>query len=213
MADTNPKSKAKLIPISIPSPLVEFILLGPLDDRRQLQDSPILGDVWVEFGRKPQDPLDLLIAPYRGKPAGKVASLIDADLGPEDDKANIAFLQGLVVAHLTFEEVLRVVTPKTKWWLDKWKKGGSTPIKQAVGTQVSSEADASAPLIHDMKKYDAETVKSFLVKKILDPAVEWHKKTGKRQLQEVPAFERFLALTALIHWAGQQKPTRESRPN
>ena len=34
--------------IPIPSPLVEFILLGPLDDLLQLQDSPILGDVWVE---------------------------------------------------------------------------------------------------------------------------------------------------------------------
>ena len=39
--------------ISIPRTLVEFILLGPEDDRRQLQDSPILGDVWVEFARNP----------------------------------------------------------------------------------------------------------------------------------------------------------------
>ena len=35
--------------IEIPSSLVDFILLGPSDDRRQLQDSPILGDVWVAF--------------------------------------------------------------------------------------------------------------------------------------------------------------------
>src|SRR4028118_1149981 len=69
--------------ISIPSPLVEFILLGPLDDRRQLQDSPILGDVWVEFGRQPDQPLDLLIAPYRGQHAGSVATAIDDGLEEE----------------------------------------------------------------------------------------------------------------------------------
>ena len=39
--------------IEIPSSLVEFILLGPSGDRRQLQDSPILGDVWIEFGKAP----------------------------------------------------------------------------------------------------------------------------------------------------------------
>ena len=38
--------------LEVPRALVEFILLGPEDDRRQLQDSPILGDVWLEFGRK-----------------------------------------------------------------------------------------------------------------------------------------------------------------
>ncbi len=41
--------------IPIPSPLVEFILLGPLKDRGQLQDSPILGDVWVEYRKIPQN--------------------------------------------------------------------------------------------------------------------------------------------------------------
>ena len=29
--------------------LVEFVLLGPTTDRRQLQDSPILGDVWMRL--------------------------------------------------------------------------------------------------------------------------------------------------------------------
>jgi hypothetical protein len=36
--------------ISLPRSLIEFILLGPSNDRRQLQDSPILGDVWIACG-------------------------------------------------------------------------------------------------------------------------------------------------------------------
>ena len=53
--------------------IVEFVLLGPTNDRRQLQDSPILGDVWIEFAKKPAMAVDLLITPDRERPAGPVA--------------------------------------------------------------------------------------------------------------------------------------------
>src|SRR6185295_17922921 len=111
------------MPIPIPSPLVEFILLGPLDDRRQIQDSPILGDVWVEYGKQPNARLDLLIVPYRAEHPGAVAAIIDDALASNlddvdekemltwndianqkksvdvsDDNPKVAYLQGLVVA-------------------------------------------------------------------------------------------------------------------
>jgi serine protease AprX len=47
--------------IEIPRALVEHMLLGPPDDRRQLQDSPILGDVWIAFASRPDQAIDLLI--------------------------------------------------------------------------------------------------------------------------------------------------------
>ena len=163
--------------IPIPGPLVEFILLGPLDDRRQLQDSPILGDVWVEFGKKPANRLDLLIAPYRGEHAGSVAAEIDDGLGysDEEDLANIAFLHGLVVARLTFEEVMRVVAPKTKWWIKRWRKNDEPPIKQE---------EKAATEVHEMKDYTPSKVKELL-RKILDSATDWHlKNASNRRLQE-----------------------------
>src|SRR5262249_24701054 len=109
--------------LSIPSQLVEFILLGTVDDRRQLQDSPILGDVWIDFGKKPDARLDLLISPYMTKHAGAVPEAMDKGLGHDtaEAPADIAYLQGLVAARLTFDEVLRVVVPKTRWWIDKWQ--------------------------------------------------------------------------------------------
>jgi serine protease AprX len=171
--------------IPIPAPLVEFILLGPMDDRRQLQDSPILGDVWVEFGKKPSERLDLLIAPYRGEHAGSVAAAIDKDLGQDDDLANIAFLQGLVVARLTFEEVMRVVAPKTKWWIKRWSK---------------DDAEPEAAEVHEVMEYTTENMKPIL-QKILDSAIAWHSKTNTQRLQELPAIHRFLTLTGLILWA------------
>lgn len=105
--------------------LVDLILLGPAGDRRQLQDSPILGDVWLAFGAKPDRRMDLLITPYREYPAGPVAKEIaDAlrKLGvPEDNakEALVAYLQGLVAAKLSFYELLRVIVPRTCWWRDQ----------------------------------------------------------------------------------------------
>ncbi|HKY05431.1 MAG TPA: S8 family peptidase [Blastocatellia bacterium] len=182
--------------ITIPTPLIEFILLGPLDDRRQLQDSPILGDVWVEFGKRPGEALDLLIAPYRGQHAGEVAAIIHDGLGEREVPADIAYLQGLVVARLKFEEVMRVIVPKTNWWIKKFSrpKGGSP--RQGDG---KTEADIEGA--HEFSSYNPDSIKE-LITKIFDSAIDWHKKSGTHRLQEMPAFDRFVALTGLILWAG-----------
>jgi serine protease AprX len=197
--------------VPIPGPLVEFILLGPLDDRRQLQDSPILGDVWVEFGKQPDARLDLLIAPYRGEHAGSVAAEIDKGLSSDDDEANIAFLQGLIVARLTFEEVMRVVAPKTQWWINRRPKGDEPPTeRQETGVQDDSEQKTNAEAVQKVLEYTPDEVKSAL-KEILESAKAWHSKTDARRLQELPSLKRFLALTALILWAGSYKPKKASK--
>ena len=110
--------------------LVELVLLGPTSDRRQLQDSPILGDVWIAFAAKPSEPMDLLITPYKARPAGPIAVDIAKRIGKaglkrrEGQEAQVAYLQGLVAARLFFEEVLRVVVPMTQWWRDRKVRDG-----------------------------------------------------------------------------------------
>src|SRR5436305_13820773 len=119
------------MPIPIPGPLVDFILLGPFDDRRQLQDSPILGDVWADFGARPADRLELLIAPYRGKPAGVVAKQINEKLQKKDRKAaRISCVHGFIAANLTFSEMLFYVAPFTYWWADKFGRKKDSPSKK-----------------------------------------------------------------------------------
>ncbi len=194
--------------IPIPSPLIEFILLGPLDDRRQLQDSPILGDVWVEFGKKPGKPLDLLISPYRGQHAGMVAAAINDGLGTGNDDANISYLQGIVAASLSFTNLLGIVVPKTKWWRDKFDRSGLPPRSARKNTRKWSPP---SPPVHKLKEYTSKKVESVL-SEILDSAKEWHLKTvSERQLQELPALDRFATLTGLILWAGTQ--TTPAAPN
>ena len=112
-------------PLIIPSAVVDLVLLGPADDRRQLQDSPVLGDVWLAYATKPGSKQDLLITPDKRATAGAVARQIAQQLpprstsGPSKERANIAYLQGLVAARLSLQELLRVLVPLTLWWTER----------------------------------------------------------------------------------------------
>ena len=113
--------------------LVDLVLLGPTGDRRQLQDSPVLGDVWLAFARDPKRRMDLLITPYHDHAAGPVAmALANAlrrfaqsqqmtkhALATYLKDISVAYLQGLVAARLSFEELLIIVGPRTFWWKDR----------------------------------------------------------------------------------------------
>src|ERR1700720_887539 len=145
--------------IEIPSSLVEFILLGPQEDRRQLQDSPILGDVWIEFAKKPDQRLELLITPLMTQSSGKVAAAIDkrfSNLGKKTDP-NIAYLQGIIAARLSFEELLLVVVPITEWW----------PGKRKLNANAAES---------DLDRYDTAEI-ARIVKVVVESAMHWHEKT------------------------------------
>lgn len=197
--------------ISIPSPLVEFMLLGPLEDRRQLQDSPILGDVWVKFGKEPAKPADLLISPHRDQHAGEVAKKILDALIPNVENAEnptddyeIAFLQGLVVACLTFEQVIEFIVPKTKWWAQRWHPPEDTP------DTVETEAEDQTATLgrHDLENYDLDELRK-VIKTILESVKDWHEGTTTTKAQELPALDRFIALTGLLLWARDHDPEKE----
>jgi len=165
--------------IEVPRSLVEFILLGPEDDRRQLQDSPILGDVWVEFAKRPADRLELLITPYKENAAGTVASeLADCD---EIEDADIAYLQGIVAAKLSFEEVLRFVVPMTHWWNDR-------RIESAIESYISSPATMRED-----------------IGAILTAAGKWLRNESGAGMQDLETRKRYIALAGLILWA-QDRP-------
>ena len=183
--------------IPIPGPLVEFLLLGPVDDRRQLQDSPILADVWVEFGKNPAQSQDLLISPYPGQHAGLVASTIEYGVNPDRD-AEIAFLSSLVVARLTFRELVQLVVPKTWWWIQRWHQDVKPTRKRSQkGQQKRGE-------VHDLASYSIEALEGVFMD-ILVEAKQWHLKVISRS-EGMPALDRFLALTGLFLWADNHVP-------
>ncbi|HEY5960642.1 MAG TPA: S8 family peptidase, partial [Polyangiaceae bacterium] len=172
--------------IPIPRSLVEFILLGPKDDRRQLQDSPLLGDVWVQFASKPDQALELLITPHKNHAAGEVASkLAESDT---EGEANIAYLQGIVAASLTFQQVIHLVVPITHWW---WEKR----IRKAV-EQYANEPESLTQDIRNVLQ---------AVKDSLDG-------NGNKAIQDLESTKRFVALAGLILWANHVVPDRKYQP-
>jgi hypothetical protein len=194
--------------LSIPSAPVDFILLGPVDDRRQLQDSPILGDVWIAFGKTPAARLDLLISPYMTKHAGAVADAIDKGLGHDnaEDPADIAYLQGLVAARLTFDEVLRVVLPKTRWWIDKWTKEVLPSERKAEGKARAQQPAHQPEFRHEVtRRYGGrqpDVDLTQLLTQMIHAAKDWNAQTSTpRRASDLVPLDRFAALAALILWA------------
>src|SRR4029434_8459605 len=177
--------------VPIPRPLIEFVLLGPLDDRRQLQDSPILGDVWMAFGQTPDERLDLLIVPFRTAHPGEVAGIIEDALnsqatgsptseGPlptweqlqkvdggvvSNEERSVAYLQGLVAARLTFLEMLSIVAPKTRWWIRRGAQENDQP-EGALVNEFKPE--------HEAKRYI--TTAEEVIDQMLGQAKAWHSK-------------------------------------
>jgi serine protease AprX len=189
------------MPISIPRALVEFILLGPTDDRRQLQDSPILGDVWIAFAENPAEPLDLLITPHRTQPAGAVAAQIAGRVGQEG--TDVAYLQAIVAARLRFEDVLRVVVPMTEWWHEKRTQ---KILESYTRSQNEAGGNRSAPMLNVRKIEEAIT-------RALEGARAWHAKQPSATGQHVGPLDRYVALASLILWAATATSQRRKKSN
>ena len=177
--------------ITIPRSLVEYVLLGPAGDRRQLQDSPILGDVWIAFAKEPEKPQELLITPHMAQTAGRVAIKLDEFIEddrlahtPSKDLAHIAYLQGIIAARLYFEEVLRVVVPMTEWW-------------------------KSSRNSKDMQVYLSRQQGAQKLNKVLDDVQQmvahWSAPTkNKRKEALLSAFDRYAAIAGIILWASKE---------
>ncbi len=176
--------------ISIPRSLVETILLGPTGDRRQLQDSPILADVWMAFASEPDRPQELLITPHKRQTAGFVAIELDELIHADRDKrskrtelAHFAYLQGVIAARLYFDELLRIVVPRTAWWKSSRNRdemhvylGG----KEAAEKRLSTVLDC----VHSM-------------------ATHWSAPGKTAKPGGISALDRYAAIAGIILWAGR----------
>ena len=181
------------MPATIPSLLVEFILLGPADDRRQLQDSPILGDVWARFARQPDKPLDLLITPCMTCAAGVVAAALQKRFetlaDKEDDDPRVSYVQGIVAARLRFRTLLRVVVPMTQWFADKSIRDEKRKIAG-----------------HRLQEYGQPGRAFDVVQTAIAAAQQYFKQDTPGQASaSFPPIDRYAILTSLILWAGSDK--------
>ena len=170
------------MPISLPRELVEYILLGPAGDRRQLQDSPILVDVWIAFAKDPDKAQELLITPHRDQTAGLVATELNERIKrPANDPADIAYLQGVIAARLYFRDLLGVIVPMTEWWK-------------------SAQNKKDMEIYLDLKKGE-ERIKEVL-DDLAEMAAHWSDPASPKVDKPLSALDRYAALAGLILWAG-----------
>lgn len=173
--------------------LVELVLLGPTNDRRQLQDSPVLGDVWVAYAVKPAAAIDLLITPHKTAPAGPVAKLIASRIREleikraKGEEAKVAYLQGLVAAKLFFEELLRVIVPMTQWWSDP-----------KIQSQLKSYLEG------DRLKEKIQAIMNWArVETDEDPAT-----LPEDDFASFTALDRYISLAGIILWAATENKAK-----
>jgi hypothetical protein len=178
-ADGKPKQ------FSIPPDVVEHILLGPRDDRRVLQDSPLLGDVWAAYALDPGVAQDVLITPHKNATAASVARVIAEAVKVQADpqasarplNAKVAYLQGLVGARLYFDQVLRILVPRTQWWHE--------------------------PKVFDrIEGVDADGNQGK-IKKLLQQGPRTVIESRSNELDNVTSLQRYIALAGLIYWVGK----------
>lgn len=175
--------------------LVELVLLGPTNDRRQLQDSPVLGDVWIAYAMKPAEAIDLLITPHKSQAAGPVAvqiakrlDRVDLPRGPGQE-SQIAYLQGLVAGRLFFEELLRVIVPMTQWWNDRRVQEGLDQYGDSTRLKKRIQA------ILDWTRAENEDEQALMAS----------------AFAEFSALDRYVSLAGIIFWASKQ-PKRKKSP-
>ena len=129
---------------------IEELFYGrPDQQRRFTQDFPILPDVWIAYGRSPADRIELLLSPHNESDAARVAAALRQRL--EHDRAaaggrwqaahpgmrppRVLFNESVVLAGLSFWELLRDALPLTDWWKraigplgDDWSRSHLTEL-------------------------------------------------------------------------------------
>ena len=116
--------------IPIDPRVLDTLILGRGDWRRQLQDSPILGDVWSEFALQPSERHDLLLTCHYKANAEDLAKLLDEESsikktgrtkktrGAKATRSarEVSHLHGFVAAKLDLIELTEIALPATTWF-------------------------------------------------------------------------------------------------
>jgi hypothetical protein len=178
---TTSKSKtteeARKEPNKIDRDKLEKLIYGKGGSRRFTQDSPVLPDVWFEFGDKLTGKVDLLLNPHFESSPGDVVRLVKDGLKREKgsaaaktfpctDKADsdIAYNQSTVAVRLCFHELVRVVLPLTEWWKSNVCKKDNHQLQLFFKDKKVRDAIRAV--------LDGEPIETALTKKV-DPELIW----------------------------------------
>ncbi len=128
---------------------IELLFYGsPEHQRRFTQDFPILPDVWIEYGRDLQAQVEVLLTPHNESDTATVARALRQRLTaagtPSGRKASreaersagrrVLYNESVVLASLSFPDLLRGALPLTAWWQRSVRPVGATWTEAALRT-------------------------------------------------------------------------------
>src|SRR5262245_18759403 len=101
---------------------IERLFYGePEHQRRFTQDFPILPDVWIEYCKNPAGRVELLLTPHNESDSATVARALRQRLAGEpqtagSSAARVLYNESVVLAALTFPQLLRAALPLSALW-------------------------------------------------------------------------------------------------
>jgi serine protease AprX len=101
---------------------IEHLFYGrPEQQRRFTQDFPVLPDVWIEYGKDPNARIEVLLTPHNESDAPTVARVLRERLAADahatgSTGGHVLYNESVVMAALTFPQLLRCTLPLTAWW-------------------------------------------------------------------------------------------------
>lgn len=96
---------------------IEQLFYGrPEHQRRFTQDFPILPDVWIAYGADLQGRVELLLTPHTESDAPSLARALRERLQKDGSSPRVLYNESVVLATLSFRELLRGALPLTAWW-------------------------------------------------------------------------------------------------
>ena len=104
-------------------------IFGTEQLKRFTQDSPVMPDVWLAYGREPSAAIDVLLEPHASSTTAALArAVLEADHSPKQPAAlRLGYNASHVAVELTFEQLLRSVLPLSKWWQEHlWPAGAGS---------------------------------------------------------------------------------------
>jgi subtilisin family serine protease len=148
---------------------IEELFYGkPEQQRRFTQDFPILPDVWIAYGREPDKRIELLLTPHNESDAPRLAQALRYRLQMDrsasgsrgrarrsaEERPRVLFNESVVLASLSFREMVRDAMPLTDWWKrvvapigGEWKrdalKAFASTLAQSSGSTGSDRRSAS----------------------------------------------------------------------
>ena len=135
---------------------IEELFYGrPEHQRRFTQDFPILPDVWIAYGRTPGDRIDVLLTPHTESNAAAASNALRARLAqdraaegsawkaehPGLGPPRVLFNESVVLATLSFWELLRGALPLTDWWKHVIAPLGQQMTREALINVATTLAD------------------------------------------------------------------------